>query len=173
MQTFENARVIGSSCAAWHLHGFTMFKRIPAVQGLDVHLEHGQYQQWEEGTEREVEPRETTLTQWLYYIAHPPSADAGCRQERYMNFVTTHTWTKPTDTTPGGWAKRKPGARRAVGNMYAVPCTSDVFYLRLLLTKLTGADLDMSSAEDPLLRQKSFTFDALRSAPDAQGARAK
>ena len=38
----------------------------------------------------------------------------------------------------------------------------EAFYLRILLTKLKGSDLDLSGATDPSLRARSFTFAALR-----------
>ena len=82
---YEDSRVIGSSCAMWHLQSNRMSKRIPAVQGLGVHMEHEQYQQWEAGTEREVEERPTTLTKWLDYIRAPPANDRQCRAVRYMD----------------------------------------------------------------------------------------
>ena len=173
VKKFEDARIIGSSCAAWHLQGNAMSKRIPAVHGLDVHLEDEQRVVYERGKEREVEPRATTLTEWFKYIKHPPAGDMGCRAERYLDFHSTHVWKQPTEKTVGGWTKRSANSRRAVGNLYTVSTRNDDFYLRLLLTQLTGNDLNMDAATDPGLRASSYTFAALRSAPDEDGAPAR
>ena len=62
------------------------------------------------------------------------------------------------------------GGRNAARGMYSVSPSSDLFYLRVLLTTLNGSDLDMTSAADPNVRRLSYTFTALRCAPDAAGA---
>jgi hypothetical protein len=169
VKKYLDARVIGSACASWHLQGHKMFKRFPAVMMLDVHEEDKQRQCYEKGTERELERKETTLTMWLKYLKHPPTSDVGCRDERYLDFLDNHTYTAPTKLKPGGWRPRKSGVKKCIGSIFSVPPTSDKFYLRVLLTRLNGSDLDTTLAEDPELRRRSYTFTALRSAPDEMG----
>jgi hypothetical protein len=162
---YTDGRVIGSSYAAWTLCKNDMYKRVPAVQSLDVHLENEPYTMWEQGNERSTAAsgaRDTTLTLWLKYLRQPESGDDACRQLSYIDFAASHLYTKPTGTVVGGWRVRKRGAKRSVGNMYTVaPNQGELFFLRVLLTHVTGVHLALADAP-PGLRQHAYTFTAMR-----------
>lgn len=125
--------------------------------------------QWQEGTEREAASGDgpsTHLAHWLTYIRDPPANDPGCRNVKYADFVEQHTYNKKS-----GWKLRVARCSdQPVGRMYTVhPSAGEPFYLRILLTHLEGRNLDLSASMDPALRNRSYTFTALRCVPDSEG----
>ena len=59
-----------------------------------------------------------------------------------------------------GWAVRKKGDM--VGRLHTVSPRNRSFYMRIILTHITGREMDLSASDDPSLSEKSYTFAALR-----------
>ena len=136
VEQYLNARYIGPVEACWRLFEFAMHLELPSVYRLPVHLEDEQQVIWREGAdaaqqERAVEnSQKTHLTQWFAANASFPDAVNYTYQEFPQHFV----WVAKQKS----WKPRERGF--AIGRIRFVhPAAGETFYLRLLLTVVTGA----------------------------------
>ncbi|CAN0898460.1 ATP-dependent DNA helicase PIF1 [Linum grandiflorum] len=130
---YLDCRSISSYEAIWRLYGFKIHERSPAVFRLCVHLPNEHTVAYPEhqsvpsiinrpGVEK------TMLTEWFTLNRSSPSA----RKYLYSEITHAYVWDKDYSL----WTPRKKGF--VIGRIASVPPRTDVFYLRLLLTKIPG-----------------------------------
>ena len=137
---YQDLRSIGASEACWRLFAFKMSDRCPAVEALQVHLEHHQLVFFAEGQEQQAadaEPRDTQLTAWMRYNRESAAADPDCLRLRYSEFPRHCSWNKQRRR----WNRRQNRqAAPTIGRVANVsPQQGDVFFLRILLNHVAGA----------------------------------
>ncbi|CAN0912559.1 hypothetical protein LINGRAHAP2_LOCUS27427 [Linum grandiflorum] len=132
---YLDCRSISSYEAIWHLFAFPIHERTPAVFRLCIHLPHHQVIAFEEGQPvssivNKPDVSKTMLTEWFTLNRMYPSA----RTYTYPEIPQAFKWDKQCSQ----WVPRQRGF--VLGRVACVPPrTGDVFYLRMLLTKLPGA----------------------------------
>ena len=135
IKEYMDARYIGSVESCWHMFEFPMHVLKPTVYRLSVHLEDQQlvYYNPDDNPDDVLERganKETQLTAWFKINQSNPDA----RNTTYQNFPQTWVY----DSKRKVWKPRQQG--QAIGRMYfASPSSGERFYLRLLLTIVTGA----------------------------------
>jgi len=146
VKEYLDARYIGSVESCWHIFEFGMHAESPTVYRLPVHLEDDQlvYYNADENLNDVLErgaTKETPLTAWFKINQSNPEA----RTTTYQNFPRSWTYDKKKKC----WKPRQRG--HAIGRMYfASPSSGERFYLRLLLTVVTGATsyADLRTVDD-------------------------
>jgi len=133
IKNYIDCRYIGAMEAVWRIFHFPLHDRHPAVQSLQVHLEHQQSGIFQDGQAEAVvtkgEPR-TTLTEFF----HTNSTDPAARHFLYHEFPEHYSW----NTTAKRWLRRK-RASCTIGVMYTSHQNQgDLYYLRLLLLHVRG-----------------------------------
>jgi hypothetical protein len=131
---FVNGRYIGSSEACWRMFEYPLQGHKPAVVRLAVHLEGQQYVVYQVGAPQVAMDRQaqTTLTAWFEANELYPEA----RQLLYPDFPKRYVWDKRSKT----WQARQRNIDETIGRMYtAHPSSGEKFYLRILLSHVTGA----------------------------------
>ncbi|CAN1147166.1 ATP-dependent DNA helicase PIF1 [Linum perenne] len=132
---YLDCRSISSYEAVWRLFKFPIHDRSPAVFRLCVHLPNEHTVTYEE---RQSIPSivnrpdigKTMLTEWFTLNQVYPTA----REYTYSNITHAFVWDKKCTK----WTLRKKGF--VIGRVASLPPRSgDVFYLRMLLTKIPGA----------------------------------
>ena len=136
IKEYLDARYISAAESCWHIFEFSMHSESPTVYRLPVHLEDRQlvYYNADDDVD-EVLGRETLkktpLTEWFKSNETYPEA----RNTAYQDFPKKWVYDKKVKK----WHPRKCGAP-AIGRMYfASPAQGEQFYLRMLLTTVTGA----------------------------------
>lgn len=144
VKAFLDSRYISSVEAAWRLFEFAMHLEWPSVYRLPVHLENQQtvsYRDDDNAQEvmNEAANKDTCLTGWLKANSDEACIGHGARACLYQDFPKKFVWTK-VKIDGHSVSKWKPRQRaKAIGRMYSVPPISgERFYLRLLLTQVTG-----------------------------------
>jgi len=135
IKNYIDCRYIGAMEGAWRIFHFPLHDRHPAVQSLDVHLEHQQRVIFQDGQAEAVvakgEPR-TTLTEFFKTNA----TDDTAKQYLYHEFPEHFTWNQNSKK----WCQRIRGEGCTIGHMYTVhPRQGDIYYLRLMLLHVRGA----------------------------------
>ena len=190
VRAYHDLRSFGSAEAIWRTFDFALYSRKPHVERLAVHLPNQQRAYWREGVRGAAAaavdsgPATTQLTAWLDYLRnhadrHPvgvrgpgtpidaqPMTDTsrGCRawSGMYPDFPERYAW----NSTAKVWTERvRQGdaiVRVAIGRVYHVPHgRGELFYLRLLLHRVTGDALALLDVEDAHARQRDrYTLDA-------------
>ena len=134
IKNYIDCRYIGAMEAVWRIFHFPLQDRHPAVQRLDVHLEHQQRVIFQDGQADAVvakgEPR-TTLTEFFKSNA----ADNTAKQYFYHEFPEHYTWNQSSKK----WCHRQRSEGCTIGRMYTIhPHQGDVYYLRLMLLHVRG-----------------------------------
>jgi hypothetical protein len=170
VKKYQDARSFGTSEACWRTYNFRMYQMRPSVMPLSVHapgMVRVTYAQGDELKAVQAGCPDTTLSKWFEYIHDPPLSDSYARNTTYMDFPATHVFVKANKkkNLECSWKERENIAKKGydvIGRLYTIhPSAGDTFYLRMLLTRLTGQELDLSNASDAKTRAKSYTFDAL------------
>ncbi|XP_026381909.1 uncharacterized protein LOC113276510 [Papaver somniferum] len=134
VQLYIDARYIGPPEGAWRLFGLSMHREEPNVVRLAIHLPVMQRIVYEsegtiEGVTDKAENYKSTLMAYFEYYAENPTSQAYTYQEFPQHFV----WSGKK------WKIRQRGF--VVARMYFVsPNAGELYYLRLLLTVVAGAD---------------------------------
>ena len=160
---YLDARYVGAPEAIWRLLSFKMGNVHPSVVRLAVHLKNNQVITYAEGQENMMVlpgvAKDTTLMAFfkkvLHEQQHPPSEEylgfdnqgrpyPSANEITYQDFPKFYAWL----AGPCAWRRRvKPHKACVVGRIYNVIPKGpqmDTFYLRLLLTKVTGnADIKL------------------------------
>ncbi|CAN1242014.1 ATP-dependent DNA helicase PIF1 [Linum perenne] len=132
---YLDCRSISSYEAVWRLFSFPIHERSPAVFRLCVHLpgEHTisfEEHQTVDSIVNRPDVGKTMLTEWFTLNQRYPSA----RKYTYSDITHAFVWDKQSSQ----WVIRKKGF--VIGRIASIPPRSgDVFYLRMLLTKIPGA----------------------------------
>ena len=157
ISAFQDARYVGAPEAIWRLLSFKMGDVDPSVVRLPVHLKNNQMITYEEGQEHMMiipgVVKDTKLMAYfkrvLHEQEHPPSEEylgfdnqgvlyPTANDITYQDFPKFYAWKEG----PCAWSRRvKPHKSRVVGRIFNVipkGLQMDTFYLRLLLTKVSG-----------------------------------
>ena len=133
IEDYQDLRSVSPSEAMWHILGFPIARKFPAVYAMRLHLEDEQQVLFDEGTEEtavEV-PRATELTAFFRYNEEQAATrgDGEAELLKYVDFPTQFTYNKSSKK----WIPRKK-MTSTIGRVHSVsPAAGDVFYLRILL----------------------------------------
>ena len=135
VKEYLDARFISAAESLWHIFEFAMHAESPNVCHLSVHLEDQNLIYYNPDDDvNDVLDRasgNTELTAWFDANRQYPDA----HNTLYQDFPWTWVYVKKTKK----WKPRERGAG-AIGRMYfASPSQGERFYIRLLLTSVTGA----------------------------------
>ena len=126
---YKDLRSVGSQEAMWHLLGYPISRRYPAVQVLRVHQEDEQHVVFDEGQEELAleTQRVTELTQ--FFELNKELKDSPHKWLKYVDMPKDYTWNKKSKK----WKIRSQhsGTIGRVDNIH--PAAGDSFYLRMLL----------------------------------------
>ncbi|CAF4944006.1 unnamed protein product [Pieris macdunnoughi] len=105
---YQIGRYISSNEAAWHIFGFPIHERDPAVVQLAVHLENGQrvFFTNETAIDRAVNPPKTTLTEFFELCNRVDDFGAFARTLLYSQVPCYFTWAQTKK-----WMPRKQGSQ--------------------------------------------------------------
>eukprot|EP00966_Prymnesium_polylepis_P026247 605426-Prymnesium_polylepis.1 len=184
ISNYQDVRCIGASEACWRLFEFDLYDRSPLVDPLPVHLPNEIEVRFPEVCDEEEaarhqertaqQPQSTELTAWLGYVQQSGAADdrdGPWQQLTYANFPSQYRYDRKT-----GWHLRQRNRPEPYTNPqditigrinYAHPSCGERFYLRLLLTIVTGEEL-RSTAEYGLNSLK-FGYETFQKACEARG----
>jgi len=135
IKKYLDGRYITATEAAYRLLGFPLHYESCNVISLPVHLDGRQYILFD--TEKPLEDqlenaRETKLTAWFRLNTHSNSSKKLLYQEIPHHF----RWDKRTKS----WKQRKLEGSSAIGRLVNInPNVGELYYLRVLLTKIPGA----------------------------------
>ena len=133
IKEYEDMRSVGSSEACWHIFGFEIHDRFPAVLALRVHLPDEQQIVFDEDTELDAleNQRETELT--AYFDFNKKSIEQGFDPQKlpkYVEMPEDHRY----DTKKKMWIKRKQKGGGVIGRVHSIhPVAGEKFFLRTLL----------------------------------------
>ena len=136
IKEYLDARYISAAESCWHIFEFSMHSESPSVYRLPVHLEDQQlvYYNADDDVDEVLGRgalKKTPLTEW--FKANETYPDA--RNTAYQDFPKKWVYVKEAKK----WKPRERGPP-AIGRMYfASPSQGERFYLRMLLTTVTGA----------------------------------
>ena len=138
IKLYLDARYVSSCEANWRLYFFEVQDHEPSVLRLAIHLPqqqpvvlHPSRDTLQQALQRH-ENKDTTLTAW--FKANHLYQDGDINNTLYQDFPNKMVWQKKTRV----WTERERGFQ--IGRMYyAHPSSGERFYLRLLLTVVTGA----------------------------------
>ena len=131
---YEDMRYVGSVEACWHIFGFEIHDRFPAVCALRVHLPEEHQIIFDEDTEMEAleNQRETELT--AFFDFNKSSLDQGFDPEelpKYADMPEDYRYEKKQKK----WVKRKQKGRNVIGRVHSIhPIAGEVYFERLLLS---------------------------------------
>ncbi|KAK2941267.1 putative ATP-dependent DNA helicase [Blattamonas nauphoetae] len=146
IQSYIQARYIGSPEAAWRLLAFPMQKKSHTIVRLAVHLEGTQTIFFTEGgARRAIEDREQKDTTLIaFFKLNQQAADSPHLQDEdavdprtltYDQIPSAFTW----DLTTHSWKRRKRSSRKVIARMYTVsPRDRERYFLRLILLRRRG-----------------------------------
>jgi ATP-dependent DNA helicase PIF1 len=130
IEQFQDMRSIGASEACWRLYEFKLGDRYPAVQVLQVHLEHRQSILFKEGCAEQATAHSdiTTLTAFFAWNKEHQGTDVQPDLKlTYQDFPERFKYEKHM------WSERQKHSD-TIGRIVSLhPSTGDVFYLRMLL----------------------------------------
>ncbi|CAL1358645.1 unnamed protein product [Linum trigynum] len=135
IKQYLDCRVLSSFEAMWRLYEFPIHERTPSVVCLPVHLKDQQSVAYDpdaslQSVVEDQEKAKTLLTEYFTLNRVDPHA----RSLTYADIPTAFTF----HLRPKHWARRKLG--NVIGRIVFVPPGStDVYFLRMLLTKVPGA----------------------------------
>jgi hypothetical protein len=138
VKEYLDSRYITAAESCWHIFEFSMHNEYPSVTRLPVHLENQQliYYNEDEDLDAVVErgaQRHTALTAW--FLKSRDANDLEARRILYQDFPKRYSYNKKTQK----WEKCIQSGP-AIGRMhFASPNQGERFYLRLLLTVVSGA----------------------------------
>lgn len=162
---FVDGRYVSGAEGCWRLFHNPLAETRPNVVRLQIHLEGEHIVRFEVGEDLQQAAdqganQSTTLLAWFKLNRESPD-NAPCRAVPYPHMPTYFTYAK------GKWSRRVAGqgAFPAIGRMYQVwTGAGEKYYLRLLLTHVTGA----RSYED-VRTADGVLYDTFREAALARG----
>ena len=130
---YEDMRYVGSVEACWHIFGFDIHDRFPAVCALRVHLPEEHQIVFDEDAELEAldNQRETELT--AFFDFNKMSIDEGFEPQelpKYVQMPENFRYERKLKK----WIKRKQQTGNVIGRVHSIhPVAGEVYFLRLLL----------------------------------------
>ena len=132
---YLDGRYITATEAAYRLLGFPLHYESATVTALPIHLEDKQTIMYntEKPLEEQIEKAcRTKLTAWMDLNSY----DLNARGILYQDIPRFYTWNKSTKT----WRRRRRDRTRTIGRLVNInPNTGELYFLRILLTKISGA----------------------------------
>ena len=132
---YQDMRSVGSMEAVWHILGYPIADRYPAVLAMRVHLEDQQDIIFDEDADEMIESlenqRETELTAFFKFNENAraegvPSEDL----PTYVEMPKEHRY----DRSKKQWVKRKRGSDTTIGRVHTInPVAGETYFLRMLL----------------------------------------
>ena len=129
IREYQDLRCVGSSEAVYHIMGFELTVRYPAVQALRVHLKEQQQVTFDGDSEVEAleRCRDTELTAFFAYNESVP-IDERPSLPKYVDMPKTYVYNKQAKE----WKIRQ--RDEVIGRVHTVhPLAGDAYYLRILL----------------------------------------
>jgi len=160
IKKYLDCRYVSPSEACWRIFAFPIHGRKPAVERLFFHLEGENsvyFNDYEHIDDVLLKPSvtESMFTSWLQCNAEYSEA----RTLTYANFVSKFVYVKAKRT----WKPRKRGY--TIGRlMWVPPSTGEVYYLRMMLTKVKGP-----TSYEALKTVNNVLYDSFRDACFAIG----
>ncbi|KAI5428377.1 hypothetical protein KIW84_033387 [Lathyrus oleraceus] len=161
VQQYVDARLICAPEALWKIFRFTLYRLYPSVERLQIHLPNRHqerfydHQQIADVLNNECNSK-TMLTQFFALNLRDPQA----RKYLYREIPEYYCWNK----RDMGWHRRR-STRKVIGTLYMVsPSEGDKFYLRLLLSYVTGP-----TSWEYLLTNNGTTFNAFQKSAEDRG----
>ena len=152
---YIKGRYVGPSEALWRLNCRPLEGRFPAVVRLPVHLPHQQTVTYFAGNEVDaIAQEQDSMLMGYFTVVHMESISALTNDERgcelngtlyktapqlsYLQIPSYYIW----NLSQRQWSRRKkPHRSDCVARLYTVsPSAGEKFYLRMLLTTVTGAE---------------------------------
>jgi hypothetical protein len=166
IKLYLDARYVSSCEAHWRLYLFAMQEHDPSVIRLQIHLPNQHpivFNPEQGGNIQDVlashANHDTTLTGW--FKANAQLENDEIHNLLYQDFPSRMVWNKGKHM----WTVRKREEDFAIGRMYhAHPTSGERFYLRLLLTCVTGA-----TSFDELYSFQGIQYPSFREACIARG----
>ncbi|XP_024311758.1 uncharacterized protein LOC100826197 isoform X1 [Brachypodium distachyon] len=160
VEEYINCRYLYSCEAVWRLFSFDVHVRFPSVQRLEIHLPGMNRVTYSEDYKltdvvSRCNVRKSSLTEWF----DMNSKHEACRDLTYCEFTRRYTWQKDKKR----WKPR--GGNAKLGRIrYVHPTTGELFYLRMLLMCVRGAQ-----SFDDLRTYQRIKFSTFREACHARG----
>ena len=133
IKEYEDLRYVGSVEACWHIYGFEIHDRFPAVCALRVHLPEEHQIVFDEDAELEAleNQRETELT--AFFDFNKKSIEQGFQPQELPKYVEMPEGYR-YDRKLKKWIKRKQQKGIVIGRVHSVhPVAGEPYFLRLLL----------------------------------------
>ena len=130
---YEDMRSVGSVEACWHIFGFEIHDRFPAVMALRVHLPEQQQIIFDEENELEAleNQRETELT--AFFDFNRESIEKGIQPEDLPLYVQMPEEQRYEQKLKK-WIKRKQKGSNVIGRVHSLnPVVGEAYHLRMLL----------------------------------------
>lgn len=130
---YEDMRYVGSVEACWHIFGFEIHDRFPAVMALRVHLPEEHQIVFDEDSELEAleNQRDTELT--AFFDFNKAAIDEGFETQelpKYAEMPEGYRYEKKLKK----WIKRKQRVGTVIGRVHSIhPVAGEVYFERLLL----------------------------------------
>ena len=138
---YQDHRYLGSAEACWRLFKFSIHESTETVYRMVVDIKSERRQRYIEGNEVDAAEREMHPRHLEAYVAFCGSCERDDDPDVAWRSLTLTGFPDKYSFDKGVWSRRS-DQRHALGRMYAVhPSKGDVFYLRLLLCSLVGADV--------------------------------
>ncbi|KAI5382125.1 hypothetical protein KIW84_UN0148 [Lathyrus oleraceus] len=161
VQQYVDARWICAPEALWKIFRFTLYRLYPSVERLQIHLPNRHqvrfydHQQIADVLNNERNSK-TMLTQFFALNLRDPQA----RKYLYREIPEHYCWNKRGME----WHRRR-STRKVIGRIYTVsPSEGDKFYLRLLLSHVTGP-----TSWEYLLTNNGMTFSTFKKSAEDRG----
>ncbi|XP_050876133.1 uncharacterized protein LOC127079808 [Lathyrus oleraceus] len=161
VQQYVDARWICAPEAIWKIFRFTLYRLYPSVERLQIHLPNRHqvrfydHQQIADVLNNERNSK-TMLTQFFALNLRDPQA----RKYLYREIPKHYCWNKRGME----WHRRR-STRKVIGRIYTVsPSEGDKFYLRLLLSHVTGP-----TSWEYLLTNNGMTFSTFKKSAEDRG----
>lgn len=138
---YQDHRYLGSAEACWRIFKFSIHESTETVYRMVVDIKSERRQRYIEGNEVDAAEREMHPRHLEAYVAFCGSCERDDDPDVAWRSLTLTGFPDKYSFDKGVWSRRS-DQRHALGRMYAVhPSKGDVFYLRLLLCSLVGADV--------------------------------
>ncbi|CAN6903661.1 unnamed protein product [Brassica oleracea var. botrytis] len=136
IKRYFDCRYVSPGEGSWRIFGFEIHHSSTTVQRLAVHLPGEHHMTYESDDDvDDILAKEANQTSQLLEWMKMNERDEEARQLGYIEFPLFYVWNKK----PKGWTKRE--RNTAVGRIHFVSPgagSGQLFYLRLLLTKVKG-----------------------------------
>ncbi|XP_050915733.1 uncharacterized protein LOC127130809 [Lathyrus oleraceus] len=161
VQQYVDARWVCAPAALWKIFRFTLYRLYPSVERLQIHFQNRHQERFYDHQQiadvlNNERNSNTMLTQFFASNLRDPQA----RKYLYREIPDHYCWNKRDME----WHHRR-STRKVIGTIYTVsPSEGDKFYLRLLLSYVTGP-----TSWEYLLTNNGTTFNTFKKSAEDRG----